>query len=106
MARFPRVSQCSRAVAAGLLVIGMAMCASQSETAQEASGNNGPPPRIANIWDYRAHQPTHGEVSSAEKAAGVAPSVQQDDHIDDQLLTLSRRLLGPEDNLVVPPPKP
>jgi hypothetical protein len=32
------------------------------------------PAREGNIWDWRAHQPTEGQVEQQEKAAGVAPT--------------------------------
>ncbi|MBV8093322.1 MAG: hypothetical protein JOY71_30810 [Acetobacteraceae bacterium] len=51
----------------------------------------GVPRENANIWDWRAHQPTQGEVSSRERKAGVAPQDQQRlnkevDQLDKQLL--------------------
>jgi hypothetical protein len=35
------------------------------------------PRRVANIWDWRDHQPTKTQVQREEKAAGIAPTQSQ-----------------------------
>jgi hypothetical protein len=61
--------------------------------AREPSVSNGPPVRIGNIWGGFDHQPTESQVEIAERAAGVAPSAQEQDRearivrqLNDQLL--------------------
>jgi hypothetical protein len=61
--------------------------------AQEASVSNRTPARIGNIWGGFDHQPTESQVEIAERAAGVAPSAQEQDRearivrqLNDQLL--------------------
>ena len=36
-----------------------------------------PPRRVANIWNWHAHQPTETQVQREEKAAGIAPTPSQ-----------------------------
>jgi hypothetical protein len=54
------------------------------------------PSRIANIWDYRDHQPTRGSVRSAEQASGIAPSASEKARVDEELQRLYEQLLGDE----------
>lgn len=61
-----------------------------------------PPARIANIWNHRDHQPTRNGVSSAERAAGVAPSAEEKALVDDELQRLGEQLLQGEQ----PPEQP
>jgi hypothetical protein len=49
--------------------------------------------REGNIWDFKDHQPTAGEVQSQEKSAGVGPSQGQARHQQDELDVEGRQLL-------------
>jgi hypothetical protein len=42
--------------------------------AQTAPSTDGPPARIANIYNWRRHQPTQQQVDAAKAAAGISPS--------------------------------
>ncbi len=42
--------------------------------AQTAPPADGPPTRIANVYNWRHHQPTEQDVDAAKAAAGLSPS--------------------------------
>jgi hypothetical protein len=81
-------------LAATLLSVAISV---STETAAQS-----PPARIANIWNHRDHQPTRNGVSSAERAAGVAPSAEEKALVDDELQRLGEQLLQGEQ----PPEQP
>jgi hypothetical protein len=51
------------------------------------------PTRNANVWDWRAHQPTQAQAEQKEDAAGVAPSQSQSDAASATVNQLYRQLL-------------
>jgi hypothetical protein len=51
------------------------------------------PARNANVWNWRAHEPIPSEVQSKERAAGIAPTVQQQQATDRELENLYRSLI-------------
>jgi hypothetical protein len=61
--------------------------------AQEASESNRTPARIGNIWGGVDHQPTESRVRSAERAAGVAPSAQEESREEQIVRQLNQQLL-------------
>ena len=61
--------------------------------AQEACRLNETPARIGNIWGGFNHQPTKYLVQSAERARGVAPSVQEESREAQIVQQLNRELL-------------
>jgi hypothetical protein len=79
----------ARVLGRALLLLG-AIAASHQVAAQP------PPSRIANIWDYRDHQPTRGSVRSAEQAGGIALSTPEKSQVDDELQRLYEQLLAHE----------
>jgi hypothetical protein len=50
--------------------------------------------REGNIWDWKVHQPTEGQVLQQEKAAGVLQTPAQSAHEDAVLNQINRELLG------------
>jgi hypothetical protein len=42
--------------------------------AQTAPSTGAPPTRIANVYNWRHHQPTQQQVDAAKAAAGLSPS--------------------------------
>jgi outer membrane biogenesis lipoprotein LolB len=52
------------------------------------------PDRNANVWDWRAHQPTQAQVERKENAAGVAPTQSQRDSGAATVDQLYRQLLS------------
>jgi hypothetical protein len=52
------------------------------------------PTRNANVWDWRAHQPTEAQVEQKENAAGVTPTQSQRESATDTVNQLYRQLLG------------
>ncbi len=51
------------------------------------------PSRDANVWDWRAHQPTQAEVVQKERAAGGAATPSQRDSAADTVDQLYRQIL-------------
>jgi hypothetical protein len=51
------------------------------------------PTRNANIWDWRAHQPTQVQVEKNENVAGVAPTQSQRERAAATVNQLYRQLL-------------
>jgi hypothetical protein len=62
--------------------------------AREALAPNETPARIDNIWGGFDHQPTEIQVQSAERAAGVAPSAQEQSREARIVQQLDQELLG------------
>jgi hypothetical protein len=56
-------------------------------------GESGVPARNANVWDWRAHQPTEAQVEQKENAAGVAPAPSQRDSASDTVDQIYRQLM-------------
>ena len=52
------------------------------------------PDRNANVWDWRAHQPTEAQVRQKESAAGIAPTQAQRDSETAAVNQLYRQLMG------------
>jgi hypothetical protein len=52
------------------------------------------PARNANVWDWRAHQPTQAQVEQKEHAAGVAPTQSQRESAAATVNQLYRQLMG------------
>ncbi|HET6183286.1 MAG TPA: hypothetical protein VFA03_06785 [Acetobacteraceae bacterium] len=46
----------------------------------------------ANIWDYRAHQPTQPEVRQREQQTGLAPSAAQRNAFQQEIQDIDRKL--------------
>ncbi|HET6239888.1 MAG TPA: hypothetical protein VFE41_33765 [Acetobacteraceae bacterium] len=59
-----------------------------------AFGQEQVPTRDANVWDWRAHQPTEAQVVNKEEAAGVAPTPSQRDSAAATVDQLYRQLQG------------
>jgi hypothetical protein len=55
------------------------------------------PPRNANVWNWRAHQPTETETQQKETMAGVVASRSQSDAASVTVNQLYRQLLGSPD---------
>lgn len=51
------------------------------------------PTRVANIWDWRDHQPTETQVQREEKAAGIAPTPSEESSEAATLDQIYRQLL-------------
>jgi hypothetical protein len=51
------------------------------------------PDRNANVWDWRAHQPTEAQVEQEENSAGVAPTQSQRESATATVEQLYRQLL-------------
>jgi hypothetical protein len=62
--------------------------------AEEARVPNETPARIANIWGGFDHQPIESQVQSAERAAGVAPSAQEQRREAQIVRQLNQELIG------------
>jgi hypothetical protein len=58
-----------------LLIFAAALVLSTSlpALAQTAPSTGGPPTRIANVYNWRHHQPTQQQVDAAKAAAGLSP---------------------------------
>ena len=75
-----------------LVLMGAAWPARSQPSPPAASGPEaGMPRENANIWDWRAHQPTQGEVSSRERNAGVAP--EDPGRVNKELDQINKQLL-------------
>jgi len=61
--------------------------------AQETSGSNRTPARIGNTWGGFDHQPTESQVRSAERAAGVAPTAEEESREERIVRELDQQLL-------------
>jgi hypothetical protein len=55
-----------------------------------------PPDRVANIWGGVAHEPDPSLVSTQERAAGIAPSLERERAIDDEVEAEAQNLLRSE----------
>jgi hypothetical protein len=77
-------------------------------TPLRAQDEENPPQRNGNIWNSIPHQPKEMEVAPEERALGVAPSVQQEKALNEELDTIGRQMLEDESAHPprIPPPPP
>jgi hypothetical protein len=59
-----------------------------------AFGREQVPARNANVWDWRAHQPTEAQVEQKESAAGIAPTQSQRESATVTVEQLYRQVMG------------
>jgi hypothetical protein len=71
------------AALAAMLIVAPALVSAQTQQ----SG------REDNIWGGRDHQPTQSDVNQQEKAAGIAPPQQSDQHATDEVESLYQSLI-------------
>jgi hypothetical protein len=87
-----------------ILAAGAAPGFAQATTATVAPPASGVPSREGNVWDHVAHQPT-AAVGGAERHAGVAPTLEQARHEDEELARINRQLQQ-QNGVKNPPPGP
>jgi hypothetical protein len=63
-----------------------------------AFGRDQVPARDANVWDWRAHQPTEAQVVHQEEAAGIAPTQSARESTAATVDQLYRQLQGGSHN--------
>ena len=81
------------AVAASIIASSAALAAAATPQHQPGTMAAKTPARIGNIWGGFDHQPIESRVQSAERADGVAPSVQEQARETQILRQLNQELL-------------